>query len=264
MSQNFTDLQDIVLISKLKSLFKYMSFDKGFHALEHEMVSFSTPLEFNDPYDCSSSLVDVSDELVLKMLSISENLKFLPSGFDKSADGLSFIKHMKDVPMKNAIDKVLKRVKIACFSEKKHNLLMWSHYSRNHTGICIEFDVAKLIAHLKRTENTPFFLKVRYSSKRDSFSWSEIGDADNLVKWLKTKSIDWKYEKEVRLLKITTEDYSLPIRQDLIKHIYLGSRIDDKNEKRILEICKNKFSNVMISKTSLSKKEYILEDNRIL
>lgn len=264
MSQNFTDIQDVLLISKLDYLYKYMSFEKGIDLLENGVIAFSTPLNFNDPYDCSSSLIEVSDELIIKILNISGEGVYFSPAYEKSPENVAFLKHMKDVHMKNVIENVLRSLKITCFSEKKNNLLMWSHYSRNHTGVCIEFDVTKLIAHLKMIDNTPFFLKVKYSFKRDSFTWNGVGDYLQLVKWLKTKSIDWEYEEEVRLLKVTTEDYSLPIGQGVIKHIYLGSRIGDENEQRIIEICKNNLSDVMISKTSLSKSEYKLEETRII
>ena len=34
---------------------------------------------------------------------------------------------------------------MSCFSEDNDNLLMWAHYGDNHRGICVEYDIKKMI-----------------------------------------------------------------------------------------------------------------------
>jgi hypothetical protein len=44
-------------------------------------------------------------------------------------------------------------VGVLCFSEKYDNILMWSHYAKSHTGLCVEFS---------RSQYLRFALKVQY------------------------------------------------------------------------------------------------------
>lgn len=34
---------------------------------------------------------------------------------------------------------------MSCFTESNDNSLMWSHYAEQNTGICVEYDLKKLI-----------------------------------------------------------------------------------------------------------------------
>jgi len=39
---------------------------------------------------------------------------------------------------------------VVCLNEKKDNILMWSHYAKNHTGFCIEYDHKSLVSGAPR------------------------------------------------------------------------------------------------------------------
>lgn len=70
---------------------------------------------------------------------------------------------------------------------------MWSHYADNHRGVCLEFATANpLFATAKAVQ----YLK-------DYPSWVPM-DADQVVKTVYTKSNEWEYEDEYRLLGIRT------------------------------------------------------------
>lgn len=86
------------------------------------------------------------------------------------------------------------KVGILSLSEINDDLLMWSHYSNGHKGICLEF---------LATDNTPFFgdaQPVRYNDQRPRFDYGD-DKFTQLEKIILTKSAHWSYEKEWRILR---------------------------------------------------------------
>lgn len=86
---------------------------------------------------------------------------------------------------------------IFSLSAVSDSILMWSHYSDSHRGFCVGFDsdiLYQLSGH---------FRKVIYD---DVFP--EVGllddSLDGFLKLFITKSTDWSYEKEYRILKVNS------------------------------------------------------------
>lgn len=92
--------------------------------------------------------------------------------------------------------------------EKPCNMLMWSHYTDEHQGCCIEF-------HFQDEKEDNNVSPVKYVRRIDD-NTNENGKVILLRKF-----IDWKYEQEVRHLG---SEELVPIEID---RIYLGMRIDD-------------------------------------
>lgn len=116
----------------------------------------------------------------------------------------------------DAIDKIRndkEKIKIISMIEKKagelpYNMLMWSHYTDEHRGCCVEFH----FDNIKEEENVKPVIYVKKI---------EVKQNENANDILTRKFVDWKYEQEVRHLG--KEDF-VPI---VIDKIYLGMRIDD-------------------------------------
>ncbi len=75
-----------------------------------------------------------------------------------------------------------------CMSKTPKNILMWSHYADCHRGMVIEFD-SKHDYFKFGTE------EIEYSNERPSM---ELHDEHPSSEILRTKSLDWEYEEEVR------------------------------------------------------------------
>ncbi|MBR5698454.1 MAG: DUF2971 domain-containing protein [Prevotella sp.] len=112
----------------------------------------------------------------------------------------------------DAIRKGKEGLRIISMIEKKEdkpcNMLMWSHYTDEHRGCCIEF-------HFSDEKELEKVHKVEYVKK------IEISNIIFEEEVLSRKFIDWKYEQEVRHLG---QEESVPI---VIDKIYLGMRIDN-------------------------------------
>ena len=77
-------------------------------------------------------------------------------------------------------------------SEKNDDLLMWSHYSQEHKGFCLEFDAS--------VEDTLFWsaMKVTYTNEYPEVDITRLTQPEEFRKLLLTKATCWKYEEERR------------------------------------------------------------------
>lgn len=159
----------------------------------------------------------------------------------------------------------------SCFTTKKDNILMWSHYAQFHKGVVMEF----------RPSYKPFtkgiLKEVNYDSKRFDFSINDYSsnlDMEKLVfSLLATKGVDWKYEEECRLIydinknkdelvwHDTFDNPYVKLDYESIKSIYIGRRASEMDIQTLNSILiKYKLnSQIDLHHVKLSHKGYKLE-----
>ena len=142
-------------------------------------------------------------------------------------------------------------------SASNTNLLMWSHYADSHKGYCVGFDSDRLSI----IAGTP--LKVNYDN-----SLPEIGlfdeSIESFMKLFITKSCDWFYENEFRLLTVVNQcKRTYKFDNDCLKEIILGCRIEPRVKRNILKIKKKKFPLAAVFESSLHPTRFEIELNRI-
>lgn len=148
-------------------------------------IYFSAPAGFNDPFELSAK-VNISSSPLLSALSQKERDEVLRIFRLRPPTALS--------------EDWKEKVGILCLSEDPANILMWSHYANNHSGICIGFD----------TDHKPFSSAhlVSYSDERPAAEFNS--DPEKLLtRVLLTKSKHWSYEREWRSIKRTIESDEL-------------------------------------------------------
>lgn len=166
--------------------------------------------------------------------------------FELFARDMSLEKHLEDSHMIKGL--MEESHGIICFSKSYKNPLMWGHYSENHKGLCLGFEIQE--NELKYVE---------YIQHREVKN--DIG--------LNIKSKDWKYEKEVRLwVKLKAMEHCSPglyfkkfnegVKLEL-KEIILGIN-STCNKKIINDALINYNSNVKIIDTKLSKTKFEIVD----
>ncbi|MFM1998686.1 MAG: hypothetical protein RL204_633 [Bacteroidota bacterium] len=175
------------------------------------------------------------------------------------------------------VNAVFKRARVACFSMKHDNFLMWSHYAASHSGICIEYitkqidentHILEIGAENSKNNKERNFLKlskVEYTPHRINSMFSEFDSLRNLntdslnvsendtheliefYKGLFTNKIKfWKYEDEFRAVQLDFSEEEAPeanmlwVPKENIATIYVGASVSDKNKKR-LSIIKTQF-----------------------
>jgi hypothetical protein len=166
---------------------------------------------------------------------------------------------------------------VICFTSKKDNLLMWAHYAKNHTGICIEFDATALFFNGQYKDsceglfgngtktdlyaNIGEIKQVRYSKKRPLFiDPSEISSDTDF--WF-IKSEDWSYEEEYRiLLPLEYAIYEKNIQfykidKNIIKSVILGCQMTRKIKAEVYSICSS--LGIQVKETFANSTEFKLD-----
>lgn len=106
------------------------------------------------------------------------------------------------VGMSENFKETSKRWRIYCLTPLPDSTLMWSHYAENHRGICLEFAVDNEIFGNAR--------EVAYRSEYPCWLPHDPPD-EGMIEVLLTKSDDWKYEKEFRIVaRASTVNAELP------------------------------------------------------
>ena len=271
-------------------LYRYRTFKKNWKEEAFDgIVEPSSPLYFNDPYECDFCFQeDISDEIHERKDYVEMVKKYIPLRKEEQdrilyADDLEralrmvFWAHGKSIQgsvkaflrndMSEMTNELRDAVRVVCLSETYDSMLMWGHYAMNHTGYCIEYEFEKddiCYSNLHPVEYT----KDRYTiSKNDIID----GKSDMVYKITCRKAEAWSYEKEWR---IVTENYSrtrslevdpktryvLDLKEN-IKAFYLGAKINEKEKSEIIQFAKK--NNRIVYQMILSANTYELRAERI-
>lgn len=126
------------------------------------LVYPSSPLYFNDPYDCefcfqSDALEGVLDRetyihLLERRFSLKQEEKNRILYSDNIERAMQIVLQAHGGRLSDSWMNILQNglndcmstikdaVRVVCLSEVYDSMLMWSHYAQNHTGFCIEYD----------------------------------------------------------------------------------------------------------------------------
>lgn len=128
---------------------------------------------------------------------------------------------------------------------------MWAHYANCHKGFCIEYETPTYSndsADIYHNLYPVVYTDSRKDLSQLSINWNASGKMTNDELWdfykycLLSKSLDWKYQQEWRLLScgdlITDNNYNC--RFFKIKKVYLGNQMPPDKRKEIIKICKDK------------------------
>lgn len=130
---------------------------------------------------------------------------------------------------------------ILSLSSSNDNLLMWAHYTKNHSGFVIGMDTEH--EFLRGVD------KVNYTNERLHFCSDELfktKKASFLYRNTFYKSLAWEYEEEWRLFRVFISQM-VPLKPhvkglvecpaDLIQQIFLGLNASDDLKKAAISYC---------------------------
>lgn len=181
---------------------------------------FSSPANFNDPFDCKIyPRVPSDEELALYLATHAENATLqdyaiIHEGIQKFGSRLAL----------QAIDDVMNKSGVKCFTTNNANILMWSHYTNSHKGICLEFDTL---------EDPSFFVYPINVVYTESYPRINFTDKSFTSTILRTKSKDWEYENEVRVYKRQSGYHNF--NPNSLKSITFGCNIPEEKQKAIID-----------------------------
>lgn len=201
-------------------LYKYVSLESGIKILEGNSIGFSEPQDFNDPFETAAR--DKAKESGLKPVFSSLN---------------------------NCRNLWARNVAVLSLTRQPKNKLMLAHYSDNHKGMVIGFDLSKIQDFLSEefcyipaqygsviyTDTMPTF----NAQEDDSANW-EVCSYEIRQRALLHKDITWSMEEEVRIALILRDYetrfdviqiddrplYLFKLPEDAICEVYLGPRAE--------------------------------------
>jgi hypothetical protein len=129
------------------------------------------------------------------------------------------------------LDKWDKIIGLFSLSELNNNILMWSHYSKNHTGFVVGFDTSLLSLDYDFDYIEPIQYQFEYPIIHPSVD-------DLTVKFHKKffyKSNLWSYEHEWRISNNHIDNRIVKLKPDAIKEIIIGCKVYEKEKKEIIK-----------------------------
>lgn len=182
---------------------------------------FSSPKDFNDPFDCDFRMMSTTVE---KQYGIS---------WDSVVDEFKVDVH---------------KMGFVCLSPHWDNTLMWAHYADKFNGFCLGFEFNNPLSRNSRVGDVfasfrerayytlEFWLHEMIYANKDEYPTGASFDFDEIEEEMpeaiiRYKASDWQYEHECRLSFFGGKGVH-PIPGKL-KEVYFGLRMDDE-KKRVL------------------------------
>jgi hypothetical protein len=264
-----TEDEKNMFFSKLPiSMFKYRSWRDEYHRriLTENELYFSSPKNFNDPYDCGLPYVQhPSNADPAVVLTKVEELA--PRKFPELVNNTERLKEecAKQVLliMQNPLTWFemnwgLNRTDLAStfgiisLTEFYNKELLWSHYADSHKGFCVEFNTRQLFEGVEGS-----YSNVEYVKELPVFSILDNMEAV-MEKLIYTKSIEWQYEKEHRIAKIHKPNTRVTFPSECLIGIYFGVNMRYEDQAEIINIAAKKFPNVRYYNMTLSREKFEL------
>lgn len=159
-------------------------------------------------------------------------------------------------------------VGICSLSSKRDDILMWSHYTNSHAGVCIGLSTKVLglvQENLFLNKRIIFDLeKVNYSDSIPSINfYDSMIETSNSTKDLQTilltKSNQWSYEDEYRLFIHRHPDQVVAAGPKLISCIILGCKMSKDDEDAVMRSVKLNGSDCKVYKAKKCRNRFGLD-----
>lgn len=211
-----------------------ISIERAKDVLLRSSMWLSAPQDFNDPFDCHAQTIN--EESATKRRA---KVDLLIRKFEPNLNGLKR-RHRVDQLMTRPPSEWFKTISrmmredirslgVVCFSDDPRSLLMWSHYARNHTGVCYQYEPINDLDIFSRA------LQVEYTNIYPTFNPFTYKD-DESIKMLLTKYKDWKYEKERRIIAPGGAHKYLKFSPSSLSGIVIGARTSESDISVLLQV----------------------------
>ena len=267
--------------------------EKLIDCLEKSKINFSHPASFNDPLECIIP-IKINDKHKKEYMDSVE--KILSEIIGRKEDATDRNKRIYEaieygIRMEHCL--------ISCFSLRRNNQLMWSHYADQHRGICLCYDIPDtkeiFVTRAKPSESIERSMRdwgmdligsaVSYETKRPSLyiedeqsdvkEWRIKNDCD-IKSAIFIKPRVWGYEKEWRMALtlpfggkcafaagIKPEQYYYTIPRDWLREVTFGLRLDSNYCCQIIDcLRKNGYSGVKLTRAALANDKFKIVSRR--
>lgn len=230
----------------------------------HNEVYLATSNSFNDPFDLSPvfSFKGTREEQIEDYIRLHKkfggqsDIKLRETAtalIDKSLapEAIAETEAIMAASHKFAVADV---TGVYCLTTKPNNLLMWAHYADHHKGICLEFS-----GQIALEVGVP--MKVEYSPLRTPIEMYGGTQQNALELSLCTKSSEWAYEDEWRLIRPAYEGGKgiATFPPQCLTGIIIGALAPPETVDLVQTWAKNRKEPLLVSRAHLSRREFALE-----
>lgn len=229
--ENLSEIEIGKIMDKYRpgKIYRYMRFDDYWEKNIFEGQAYlSEASKLNDPFDC---LLNINQEIFAKHIfqMACEIFPYTDRRLLRETTKASVTSKLDE-----SLHNLKSQFRVACFTENNDSPLMWAHYTDNHTGFCMEYDLTKLPEGYRYS-----ILPVIYSNNRYDATRSVIAQKNLLTNPFYFKSSHWDYEKEWRLMipanMVTDNEYYADFYNG-ISGIYFGLRSFEFHKEKIDKI----------------------------
>lgn len=283
-------------------LYKYVTEDR-ISILKDGLIRFSQPQAFNDPFELKPHISEIMDRAGLEK-TISDLLpEIIKNEYDKQSqefrnkipfdifmsfaevnaekiigDKDVFLASGAKIMQQIVCEGIEKVIGILSLSESVNNLLMWAHYANSHQGFVIEFDSSNKFFNQQINENDElrYLRKISYSDERPNIRINVRDGSDAGVKMFLTKSNEWSYEKEWRIMlplehsdkkikSIPHDIHLFKIPFSAISKVIIGARATQETVQEIKEaiLVNSELNHITLCKMLIDDKRYELKMEKI-
>lgn len=159
------------------------------------------------------------------------------------------------------LDKEMASRGVLSLSERWDCPLMWSHYSDEHRGICLEYDTSQnLCSQIKSVD----YQGPRSINLTDLIEWKlhkSVEAEDSILNtYFFTKARDWEYEEEWRDIYLSNGSKPSPFR---ISGVYFGLRCDIAVKTSIVNLLYKFIQRISFYELYELKNEFRLERRKV-
>lgn len=160
-------------------LYKYLDITGAKCMIGNSNLQFTNATQLNDPFDCHPSLLDYES-------MVDENLQGIRKQWQNEVE-------------ENRATNLRNDTWLCSFSKIYDSMLMWAHYCKNHSGVCVGLDIDKVLDCVPDLFAFGGVLdyEVQY---QDLIEKKRPFPINVWYHQLMIKAKDWAYEQEVRLV----------------------------------------------------------------
>lgn len=224
-------------------------------SLKDNKLWFSDPERFNDPLDFNLPIKDLThrsgiDEKAFResVSNLVNSIDFKSSHWAYSRNALKFIQQWVKNPKSMTPEQVIAEFKshfksfgVQCFMKNLDNALAWSHYASQHQGFCIEYNFYPMCFASYNANKLAQF-PITYSTAMPEICLSELifSPHQALKKFTATKSIEWSYEQEFRLVSYEQKGCAIEMPQGIeMKRLIAGAKMCPAHKATLKEVGKH-------------------------
>jgi hypothetical protein len=212
-------------------VYKYLHPDR-IDVLENGLIRFTQASALNDPFESTPCLADLKKDLRGRSQAIVD--RYRSRGMEAVEAALLGELTIRDRLRQFEKDNT-NNYAVLSLSEVWNNLLMWSHYCDSHRGFVIGLDSNHSFFQTRQFKRFSVLTRVKYSQDRPVVPGLEQEWAALAEIIFFTKSRDWAYEKELRM--IANPEVADLVKEHLGESIYLY-RFPPESIKQVVIGCR--------------------------